>query len=130
MAPQIKIKHVVDTLAISEKTFPGISRFKMTDNPITSVENHNALRGTCRVDSVPIRLANLLLPSYVNENNIRPVLNKALLQLEAAAVSTTKLIIAAAERIPKLVKTCTNGLCAAEKYCHGYMHIKKNSDPT
>lgn len=130
IAPQIKIKQVVDTLAISEKTLPGINKFRITDKPITRVENHKALRGTWRVDSLPIRLENLLCPSYVNENNIRPVLNSALLQLEAAAVSTTKLMMAAAERIPKLVKTWTKGLWAAEKYCHGYIHIKKNNEPT
>ena len=50
------------------------------------------------------------LPSCAKERSIRPVLYMALLQAEAAALNTTRLIKDAAIAIPISENTSTNGL--------------------
>jgi hypothetical protein len=50
---------------------------------------------------------------------MRPVVYKALLQDEAAAVNTTKLMIEAAEEMPISLKTITNGLALGFRRFHG-----------
>ena len=55
----------------------------------------------------------------VSSASIRPVVYKALLQDEAAAVRTTKLMIEAAEEMPISLKTITNGLALGFRRFHG-----------
>ena len=55
----------------------------------------------------------------VNSANMRPVVYRALLQDEAAAVKTTKWMIEAAEEMPISLKTMTNGLEFGSSRFHG-----------
>ena len=59
------------------------------------------------------------LPSCAKERSIRPVLYMALLQAEAAALNTTRLIKDAAIVIPISENTSTNGLLSGFKLFHG-----------
>ena len=114
MEPQMNRKQVVAILEIKVNTLPGIKKFSNTTTAMITAEKSIALTGTCAFDRLVNRFDNLVLPPYESENNIRPVVNKALLHAEAAAVNTTKLIIAAADLIPIAAKTSTKGLWFGE----------------
>ena len=71
-----------------------------------------AFAGTWRRDRRPKRLSSGFWLLKVKENSIRPVVKMLELQAEAAAVSTTKLMMSAAALMPTLLNTWTNGLVA------------------
>ena len=64
-----------------------------------------------------------------NPNIVRLLANIPLLQEEAAAVSTTKLIIPAAKGIPTNPNILTYGLSAGFNCCHGTTDMITANDP-
>ena len=94
--PQMNKKQVVATLETNVKTMSGNNKFNTTANVITSAEKFKAFPGTWCFDNRFNFIVNGCLASLVSEDSIRPVVKMELLQAEAAAVMTTKLMISAA----------------------------------